>query len=59
MSAREPCFPGQIFQNPSSVRCSVQSAGSREALRINVLALSCCGWRGCEWGCLRPNASGP
>ena len=28
--------PCQIFQNPSSVRCSVQSAGSREALRINI-----------------------
>ena len=27
------------FQIPSSVRCSVQSTGSREALRINVLAL--------------------
>jgi hypothetical protein len=45
MSARESYFLGQVFQNPSSVRCPVQSAGSREALRINVLALSCRGWR--------------
>ena len=45
MSARESYFPGQIFQNPSRVRCSVHSAGSREALRTNVLTLSCCGWR--------------
>jgi hypothetical protein len=45
VSARELSLPRPIFQNPSSVRCSVQSVGSREALRINVLALSCCGWR--------------
>jgi hypothetical protein len=30
------------FQHPSSVRCSAQSVGSRDALRINVMALSCC-----------------
>jgi hypothetical protein len=35
----------QLFQNPNSVRCSAQSAGSREALRIKLLALSWCGWR--------------
>jgi hypothetical protein len=43
MIARESYFPRLIFQNPSRVRCSVQSVGRREALRINVLALSCCG----------------
>ena len=43
MIARESYFPRLIFQNPSSVRSSVQSVGRREALRINVLALSCCG----------------
>ena len=32
-------------RNPSCVRCSCQSAGSRDARRINVMALSCCGCR--------------
>ena len=38
---RRLCFQG----NPSSVRCSDQSAGSRDACRINFMALSCGGCR--------------
>ena len=33
------------FLNPSCVLCSAQLVGSRDARRIKVMALSCCGCR--------------
>ncbi len=44
VAANRRCYAKKT-QNPSCVLRSAQSTGSREALRINVLALSCCGWR--------------
>lgn len=33
------------YRKPNSDRCSAQSAGKRDARRINVIALRCCGCR--------------
>jgi len=46
LRVRAPSNPRLFaYRKPSSVRCSTQSTGNRDAPRINVIALRCCGCR--------------
>ena len=44
-------------RKPSSVRCSDQSAGSRDACRINFMALGCGGCRSLTMAAVMSGAS--